>query len=141
MESTGLEAFKANKILPTVAGLADCKDFGKAANMMLGIVNPHYFDIPEYYTYDIKVLKGNARFLQVTINRNGVSNGICPLLFIGQISKFSELPLPNNKSELEKVYTLLRNIKQKSLIPKKSSSVFFSFSKTINNFKKLFKHY
>ena len=48
MESTGLDAYKAGKIRPTIPGLADCKDFGKACNMMLGITNPHIHELPEY---------------------------------------------------------------------------------------------
>ena len=48
LESTGLDAYKAGKIRPTIPGLADCKDFGKACNMMLGITNPHIHELPEY---------------------------------------------------------------------------------------------
>lgn len=113
LESTGLEAFKANKILPTVAGLADCKDMGKAANMMLGILNPHYFELPDYKGYDITVLKGMARFLQVTINRNGISNGICPMLFIPESSSFQELPLSTDRSAMSKIYDYVKTYKNR----------------------------
>lgn len=104
IESTGLEAVKADRLQPTVAGLADCKDFGKAANMMLGILNPYYFEKRDYLKYDITKLKGAARFLQIAINRNGVSGGICPLLFIGETCTFKELPKPDDTEEMKKVY-------------------------------------
>ena len=70
LESTGLDAYKAGKIRPTIPGLADCKDFGKACNMMLGITNPHIHELPEYLGYDITKLKGNARFVEIVVNRD-----------------------------------------------------------------------
>lgn len=108
IESTGLEAVKADRLWPTVAGLADCKDMGKAANMMLGIVNPYYFEKPEFKGYDITILKGCGRFLQVAINRNGVSNGVCSLLFRGETSSFTEMPKANDP-EIKKVYELVKS--------------------------------
>lgn len=64
-ETLSLEAYKANKIRPTLAGLADTKDFGKATSVMLGITNPFSFEVPKYLDYDITRLKGYARFLEV----------------------------------------------------------------------------
>jgi len=113
IESTGLEAFKANKIRPTVAGLADCKDFGKACNMMIGITNPHYFELNEYMGYPIAgKLKGNARFMEVVVNRDGQSNGIAPLLFNGAINKFTELPPPSDTANLNRIIAELNSQRQ-----------------------------
>ena len=112
IESTGLDAYKAGKIRPTSPGLADCKDFGKACNMMLGITNPHIHELPEYLGYDITKLKGNARFVEIVVNRDGNSNGICPLFFNGAINYFKELPVPSDKASMDKVYHYLNNLRE-----------------------------
>ena len=48
METSNLEAFKANKIRPTMAGLSDSKYTGKDCSMMIGITNPFAFELPSY---------------------------------------------------------------------------------------------
>lgn len=108
-ETTNLEAFKANKIRPTMAGLSDSKNTAKDCNMMLGICNPYSYELPSYLGYDITKLKGNIRFLEVVLNRNGQANGICPLYFDGSTCTFAEMPLPDDKGNLDKVYEFLRN--------------------------------
>lgn len=110
-ESTNLEAYKAGKIRPTMAGLSDSKYTGKDCSLMFGITNPYSFEIPEYLGYDITRFKGNIRFLEIVLNRNGVSNGICPLYFDGATNFFSEVPLPSDKVGLEKVYRYLDTIR------------------------------
>ena len=102
-ETNNLEAFKQNKIRPTVAGLSDSKYPARDCNVMLGITNPFAFELPNYLGYDITKLRGRARFLEVVINRNGIANTICSLLFDGAICSFKELPLPNT-SEIAELY-------------------------------------
>lgn len=108
MESISLEAFKSNKIRPTLAGLADSKDPGKATSVMLGITNPFSFDLPEYLKYNITKLKGYARFLEVVLNREGESNGIIGLYFDGATNYFAPLPKYDNIQALNKVYELVK---------------------------------
>lgn len=81
---------------------------------MLGITNPYSFEIPEYLGYNIQKLKGNARFLEVVLNRNGQSNGICPLYFDGATNFFSELPLPSDVTGLDKVYKYMDSLKKRA---------------------------
>lgn len=112
IESIGLEAFKANKIRPTLAGLADSKDTGKATDVMFGITNPFNYEIPEYLGYNIKTLKGNFRCLEIVLNRSGESNSICPLYFDGAMNFYKELPRPSDTTGINAVYeeiTKLRN--------------------------------
>lgn len=116
MESISLEAFKANKIRPTLAGLADSKDMGKATSVMLGITNPFAFEKPDYLKYDITNLKGYARFLEVTLNREGESNGVLPLYFDGATNFFCPLPPANDEVNLQKVYALVQ--KNMGILPK-----------------------
>ena len=117
MESISLDAYKENKIRPTLAGLADSKDPGKAASVMLGITNPYAFELP-YYPYPkdannpnnylIKELKGYFRCLEVVLNREGESNGTLALYFDGAVNYFAPLPPASNTTKLRKVYDLVR---------------------------------
>ena len=96
-ETANLEAFKANKIRPTVAGLSDSKYTGKDVNVMLGLSNPYAFEMNSYAGYDLSRLKGNARFLEVVINRDGESNGMIGLYFDGAVNYYEELPPPRTQ--------------------------------------------
>ena len=118
-ETSNLEAFKNNKIRPTMAGLSDCKYTGKDCTVMLGITSPYTHELPEYLGYDITKLRSNIRFLEIVLNREGESNGIVGLYFDGATNYFSELPLPNSSEELRKVYSYIENT-----IRKKSNTAF-----------------
>lgn len=108
-ETQSLEAFKFNKIRPSVAGLADSKYLAKDCNIMLGITNPYAHELKEYFGYDISRLKSSIRFLECVINRDGESNGIVALYFDGAVNYFTEMPTPDDLAGMEKVYTMLRD--------------------------------
>jgi hypothetical protein len=91
---------------------------------MLGLFNPYSYDLDQYLGYDIKQLKGNARFLEVVVNRHGVSNGICPLMFLGEVCYFKELPLPNDVINMNRVYNSLSELKKNTI-----DKVFFLFNR------------
>lgn len=133
IETIGLDAFKSNKIRPTLAGLADSKDTGKAVDVMLGITNPFSFELPEYLGYNIKILKGNFRCLEIVLNRSGESNAICPLYFNGAINYYKELPKPSDSLELERVYRQIENKKNNKQI--KVTMLSFIVTKMSNLFK------
>lgn len=115
-ETSNLEAFKNNKIRPTMAGLSDCKYTGKDCTVMLGITSPYTHELPEYLGYDITKLRSNIRFLEIVLNREGESNGIVGLYFDGATNYFSELPLPKDE-EIKKVYSYIENtVRKKSNI-------------------------
>lgn len=107
IDTISLDAFKQKKIMPTLAGLADTKNTGKDASVMLGITNPHAFEIDEYRGYNTKRLGGYGRFLEIVLNREGESNGYLPLYFDGAVNFFRPLPKPNNLTELSQVYNLI----------------------------------
>ena len=109
IESIGIEAFKIDKIRPTLAGLADSKNPGKDCTVMLGITNPHGAGKENSLGYDIKQFKSTFRCLEVVLNRKGISNSICPLYFKGSVNYYKELPLPSNTEEMAKVYNFLNN--------------------------------
>jgi hypothetical protein len=121
-ETTNLEAYKANKIRPTISGLSDSKYTAKDCNIMLGITSPYMHELPEYLGYDIKKLKNNARFLEVVINRDGQSNGIIGLYFDGACNFYAELPPANDTEGLKEIYnTIEKN--------KKNNKIFFRWFK------------
>ena len=130
METIGLDAFKSNKIRPTLAGLADSKDTGKAVDVMLGITNPFSFEIPEYLGYNIKILKGNFRCLEIVLNRSGESNAICPLYFNGAVNFYKELPRPSDSIEIERIYREIEN--KKKSINNKVTLLAFAITNKLN---------
>lgn len=107
-ETISLDAFKSNKIRPTLAGIADSKNVGKDCSVMLGITNPFSFEVPTYLEYDIRKLKGYARFLEVVLNREGESNGVLALYFDGATNFFAPLPNAKDAVNLQKVYNLIQ---------------------------------
>ena len=122
-ETGNLEAFKNNKIRPTMSGLSDSKYTAKDCSMMLGITNPYSHELDNYLGYDIRRFKDSIRFLEVVLNREGQSNGIIALYFDGKTCTFKELPPPNDREALEKVYKYLDNIRGKN------NKVFLWFNK------------
>lgn len=80
---------------------------------MFGITNPASFEVPKYPTttvgYDITRLKGNARFLEVVLNRNGESNGMIGLYFDGATNFFMPLPSPLDTNGMNQIYNLIEN--------------------------------
>lgn len=107
-DTIGLDAYKANRIQPTLSGLSDSKNPGKDSTLMLGITNPFSFEIPEYYHYNIAKMKGYARFIQVVLNREGESNGMLATYFDGATNYFAPLPKFNDIQALNKVYQLVQ---------------------------------
>ena len=108
-----------------MTGLSDSKYTAKDASMMLGITNPHSHELTSYLGYDITKFKGNIRFLEVVLNRDGQSNGIIALYFDGKTCTFKELPPPNDKEALDKVYNYLNKIRG-------GNKIFMFFSKLFN---------
>lgn len=117
-ETSNVEAFKNNKIRPTMAGLSDCKYTAKDCTVMLGITSPYTHELPQYLGYDITKFKNYIRFLEIVLNREGESNNVVGLYFDGATNYFKELPLPDDREGLNKVINNIDNI-----IRKKASTV------------------
>lgn len=102
-----LDAFKENKLRPTIANLADSKYPSRDANVVLGLFSPFKYELPEYQRYDITKLKDNVRFLEVLVNRGGSPGGLVALYFDGAVNYFNELPRPEEKEALKQIYDFL----------------------------------
>lgn len=99
-----VENFKIGKLVPSFAGLADCKDTQRDIDLALGLFTPFRHEIEYYHSYNIKKFKDNIRFMNIMGGREGGFGEIAPLFFDGAVNLFSELPLPTDKAGLEKVY-------------------------------------
>lgn len=103
-ESEGNDAFKLGRIRPSAYGMGDSKYTVRDGNVVLGLFSPFRFGITEYFGYDIAVLKDRVRFLEVIVNRDGEMGGLLPLWFDGAVCDFVELPKPDDKAAMDKVY-------------------------------------
>lgn len=110
-DQEGNEAFKIGRVRPSVAGLGDSKYTSRDSNVVLGLFSPFRFALKEYEGYDVSKFKDNIRFLEMIVNRDGEMGGLCPLFFDGAVCQFEELPRPDNKSEIAKVYDYLKHIR------------------------------
>lgn len=124
------DAFKLNKLSPSIANLADNKAIARDVDVCLSLFSPYRYELSEYLGYSIKMLKDNIRFLEVLLNRHGQSNGVIALYFDGAINYFSELPKATDKEGLEKVYNYIKSIKEQ---PKKGVSFFINIIKKLFN--------
>lgn len=131
-ETSNLEAFKANKIRPTMAGLSDSKYTAKDCNVFLGITNPHSFELPEYLGYDISKLKSSIRFLEVVLNRDGQSNGVIALYFDGCTNYFKEMPVPSDKVKIQEIIDYIHKLKVKG-----KAFFLLTLTKTFSKWQKL----
>lgn len=113
METTNLEAFKANKIRPTKDGLKDSKRTGEDCSVLIGLTNPYAFELHSYAGYNIDILQDSFRMLEIVLARKGRANGLCPLYFNGAINQYVELPLPTDNKSLEVFYKQIDKINNK----------------------------
>lgn len=104
-----LDAFKENKIRPTVANLSDSKYPSRDCDMCIGLFSPYKHELPDYKGYNISILKDNVRFAEVLINRGGQQGGLIALYFNGAVCDWRELPPPNDTASISKWYSWLQN--------------------------------
>jgi hypothetical protein len=110
-DQEGNEAFKVGRVRPSVAGLGDSKYTSRDSNVVLGLFSPFRFALKEYEGYDISKFKDNIRFLEMIVNRDGEMGGLCPLFFDGAVCQFEELPRPDDKANISKIYDYLNSIR------------------------------
>lgn len=111
-----LDAFKMDKLRPSIANLADSKAVSRDVNICLSLFSPYKYELRDYLGYDVTKFKDNIRFLEVLINRDGQSNGMIGLFFDGCCNIFHELPPPTDKVGMDKYYAYLSTLREKSKV-------------------------
>lgn len=109
-DNESVESVKFNRTRPSVAGLGDSKYTGHDANIVFGIFSPFKFGLKEYLGYQVDRFKDHLRFLEIVVNRDGELGGITALFFDGAVCNWTELPKPNDTTELDKVYKYLASL-------------------------------
>ena len=102
-----LEAFKQNKLRPTIANLSDSKYPSRDAEITLGLYSPFKYGEPTCEGYDITKFKDNIRFVEILTNREGQQGAIVALYFDGATCTFKELPSSKDVTAMKKVYDFL----------------------------------
>lgn len=110
-----MDAFKLNKLKPTVTGLADSKYTARDSNIVMGLFTPYNYELKDYMGYDVTIFKKNLTFLEVLVNRDGESNNVAPLYVDGGVTYFNELPLPNDSERMSSVYRFIENLRLKEI--------------------------
>lgn len=118
-----IDAFKMDKLTPSIANLADNKAIARDVNVCISLFSPFKYGIKQWLNYDISKLKDNIRFIEVLLNRDGQSNGVLALYFDGAVNAFAQMPMPNDAINMNKVYSLIESNK-----PKRISIAFIALS-------------
>lgn len=126
-----LENQKFGKMKPSSDGLADCKTTSRDVNVVIGLYSPFKFEVKEYQGYNIEMFRNNIRFMEVLEDRSYGANGmICPLFFDGATSYFKELPHSKDYNNLEKVYSILKQMRE--IIPTKTIMFLYKIKRKLN---------
>lgn len=115
MTGDNLEAFKANKIRPTIQNLGDAKTIARDVDCCIGLFSPYRHELREYLGYDISILKDSIRFAEILINRSGQSNGIIALYFNGCTNYWRELPNSSDTKAMNEVYSHLKESRKNKM--------------------------
>ena len=101
------------KLEPSLYALGESKITQRDCNIALGLFAPNRYGIQDHDGYNIARLNDKYRSLKILKNRDGLSgyNMRVPLFFNGASDYFKELPLPNDFSNLQKVYAYVESLK------------------------------
>ena len=86
-----LDRFKAGSIEVQLSDFRDSSDPIFSSHCVFGLNCPYRFEIDSYRGYNIKLLKDRFRSIKLLKSRDGVSDIVVGLAFIGEIGLFKEL--------------------------------------------------
>jgi hypothetical protein len=110
LQSVERRKFKAAALAPQRMDFGDSKYTYRDADIVIGMINPSFFDISEFYGYAILPggKEGSMYYLGeffvmafIMKNRYGMANIPVPLLMNGMCGTFYDLPNPTEDFELE----------------------------------------
>ena len=95
-EKQANDSVRMNRLTPSIDGLAECKSVAQDIDMAISIFNPWYFEKTNWMGYDISLWRDKIRFIDILLNRNGPTNHVLPVHFVGACGHFSQVPLPSD---------------------------------------------
>lgn len=91
----------SKRVTPVLDDFGDSKYTARDANVVFGMFSPYNFEMGEFSGYDISRLGDRFRSLEVLKNRDGDSNQVIGLKFIGEVGTFKEYPRPDDMSDTD----------------------------------------
>lgn len=93
------ERFKQGRVSPQISDFKESSDTTDAANYVLALFSPMRYDLTEYKGYNIEKLRNRFRTLSILKSRDGTTDIVKGLAFLGENGIFRELPKPQDMTE------------------------------------------
>ena len=84
------DRFNINRVIPQMSDFADTSNLIQDCDKAFGIFSPAKYGFTDYLGYTIDPLADNFRSLHILKNRQGVSDRMVPLEFLGGVGYFRE---------------------------------------------------
>ena len=84
------DRFNINRVIPQLSDFADSSGPAQDCNKAFGLFSPARYGFEEYLGYDIEELEDRFRSLHILKNREGITDKMIPLEFIGEVGYFRE---------------------------------------------------
>jgi hypothetical protein len=108
--SESIDRLKAGSIDVQLGDTRDSADVVHASDYVIGITNPFQYEMTSYRGYDISRLKDRFRSVKIVKARDGMSNVVIGMAFLGEGGLFMELPIAKEMTETD--YLRILNIKK-----------------------------
>lgn len=95
---SGTDRVKVNRLLPQNSDFKDSGNPFQDSNIVLALFAPHRMDIPTFDGHKVNILQDRYRALSILKNRDGDTDVIMSMKYIGEVGTFKELP---NSSEID----------------------------------------
>jgi KaiC/GvpD/RAD55 family RecA-like ATPase len=108
-DSQSVNRRSSKRVTPVLADFGDSKYTTRDANIVMSLFNPYTFEMGEFNGYDISRLGDRFRSLEVLKNRDGDSNQVIGLKFVGEVGTFQEFPKVEkmNDKDYDKTHRLI----------------------------------
>jgi hypothetical protein len=101
-----------DKCKPSLDGLGNSKECQRDSQLIFGLFAPSRFGVAEYGGYDIAVMKDFFRSFIILKSNISETNKEIPFYFDGACSIFKELPKTDNYTELNEIYSQIKQLKE-----------------------------
>lgn len=124
--SESLDAFKLGRDKSSIQNLADSSYTSRNCDICIGVNSPYRNEKKDWNGYDITKFKDYFRYAEILINRQGSSGGTIPLFYLGKVCDWTELPLPNDTDNIQRVYQFINRLRNRN-------TLMFTSNKHFNN--------